>query len=91
MAVPSDQHGADIACRVIFFIEIAINFITIPQCFLTPEKFLAMFIPTNAAEPSQAEDESAPNPTLHLSPVAKGFVPWYGVLLTVMSYGKRIF
>jgi hypothetical protein len=77
--IPSSQFGGEVACIVVFFLEVLINLVTIPQVVLTPAKFLALFVPKSKNDKSLAED---------LIPVVKGFVPWYGVLLAGLTYAE---
>lgn len=76
--IPSSQYGGEIACFVVFFLECFINLITIPQVALTPSKFLALFVPKSSDKGSAEHDTD-------LTPLTRGFVPWYAVLLSAMT------
>lgn len=104
MTVPSEQHGAETAARVIFYIECGLNIFTSLQCFLFLSKFLMNFIPrarqpdsAQFVDPLEASDfaEQAgarphgfkrEQPTFQ--PIALELSRWYGVLLTVLTYGE---
>mmetsp|Transcript_4440 Transcript_4440/g.7381 ORF Transcript_4440/g.7381 Transcript_4440/m.7381 type:complete len:164 (-) Transcript_4440:385-876(-) len=78
------QHGGDLACRVVFLIEIAVNLLSV-ALMCRPASFYAQFVPVQPGNDSVMHAVASAKLFGH---GADGFMSWYVVLLLVLTYGS---
>lgn len=81
MSLPHGHKGGDIACRVVFFCELALNCISL-ALMSRPRAFLSTFVPKKGTSSTEEHQERVDK---LFGDGAHGFVHWVGNAAVVTS------